>query len=80
MPSMPSPAPRRRTTGGNGAAKATPEVQAANDTGAATSGRQPSHDEIAEAAYHRFLQRGGSDGDDFNDWVEAERELRQRRN
>ena len=39
----------------------------------------PSYDQIAEAAYHRFLQRGGAPGDDFSDWVEAERELKSRR-
>ncbi|HEY3093736.1 MAG TPA: DUF2934 domain-containing protein [Vicinamibacterales bacterium] len=39
----------------------------------------PTYDEIAEAAYHRYLRRGGGDGQDFDDWVEAERELRSRR-
>ena len=39
----------------------------------------PTFDEIAEAAYHRYLRRGGGDGQDFDDWVEAERELRSRR-
>ena len=39
----------------------------------------PTYDEIAEAAYHRYLRRGGIDGQDFDDWVEAERELRSRR-
>ncbi len=39
----------------------------------------PSYDEIAEAAYHRYLSRGGEGGRDFDDWVEAERELRSRR-
>jgi hypothetical protein len=38
----------------------------------------PSYDQIAEAAYHRYLSRGGSDGRDFDDWIEAERELRSR--
>ncbi len=38
----------------------------------------PSADEIAEAAYHRFLSRGGHHGGDFDDWLEAERELRER--
>jgi len=38
----------------------------------------PSDDEIAEAAYHRYLSRGSSDGLDFEDWLEAERELRLR--
>ena len=39
---------------------------------------QPSHQEVAEAAYLRYLRRGGQSGDEFNDWVEAERELRGR--
>jgi hypothetical protein len=39
----------------------------------------PSYDEIAEAAYQRYLQRGGADGRDFDDWLEAERELKSRR-
>jgi hypothetical protein len=54
--------------------------------GAAASGvaaddkmnRTPSHDEIAEAAYRRYLSRGGDHGRDFDDWLEAERELRER--
>jgi len=39
----------------------------------------PTYDEIAEAAYLRYLRRGGSDGQDFDDWLEAERELKSRR-
>ena len=39
----------------------------------------PSYDEIAEAAYQRYLRRGGTDGQDFDDWLEAERELKLRR-
>jgi hypothetical protein len=27
-------------------------------------------------AYHRYLERGAGDGMDFDDWLEAERELR----
>jgi hypothetical protein len=48
---------------------------------AATTGAgvSPTYDEIAEAAYLRYLRRGGGDGQDFEDWVEAERELRSRR-
>jgi hypothetical protein len=54
---------------------------AGSDKGSAANngGRQPSHDEIAQAAYFRHLNRGGSGGDEFDDWVEAERELRERR-
>ncbi len=40
---------------------------------------QPTYDEIAEAAYYRHLKRGGRQGGDVDDWIEAERELRERR-
>ena len=39
----------------------------------------PTHNEIAEAAYHRYLNRGGGHGRDADDWFEAERDLRVRR-
>jgi hypothetical protein len=42
----------------------------------ATTINPPTHDEIAEAAYHRYKQRGGGHGMDFEDWLEAERALR----
>jgi hypothetical protein len=45
----------------------------------AGSSDDPTYDEIAEAAYQRYLQRGGADGRDFDDWLEAERELKARR-
>ena len=35
----------------------------------------PTYEQIAEAAYHRYLARGGAHGYDFDDWVEAERAL-----
>jgi len=38
----------------------------------------PTYEQIAEAAYHRYLQRGGQDGFDFDDWLHAERSLRSR--
>lgn len=47
-------------------------------SGDANGSYSPSYDEIAEAAYQRYLRRGRSDGRDFDDWVEAERELRSR--
>ena len=31
--------------------------------------------EIADRAYHLFLQRGGEHGHDWEDWLRAEREL-----
>jgi hypothetical protein len=30
-------------------------------------------------AYHRYLERGGEHGLEFNDWVEAERDLKTQR-
>jgi len=36
----------------------------------------PTYEQIAEAAYHRYLERGGQDGYDFDDWLDAERSLR----
>lgn len=35
----------------------------------------PSHDEIAERAFRRYLERGAVDGADFDDWLDAERDL-----
>ena len=43
------------------------------------SSSSPSYDEIAQAAYQRYLERGGGHGRDFEDWVEAERQLSSRR-
>jgi len=51
-----------------------------SSTAASNAGAyDPTYDEIAEAAYQRYLQRGGGDGRDFDDWLEAERELKSRR-
>lgn len=55
------------------------EPDTAAEMRTATAGYEPTYEEIAERAYHRYLQRGGVHGGDFNDWVEAERELRERR-
>jgi Protein of unknown function (DUF2934) len=57
-------------------------ADAASGSAGADSARattyQPSYDDIAQAAYERYLRRGGSDGRDFDDWIEAERELTRR--
>jgi len=36
---------------------------------------EPTRDEIALRAYHIYLERGCTPGNDFDDWVRAEREL-----
>jgi hypothetical protein len=73
-PTAPAPpaAPRRRAPAKK---KAEPLTVAPAANGDAP---EPTQAEIAEAAYFRHLRRGGAEGDEFNDWVEAERELRER--
>jgi hypothetical protein len=38
--------------------------------------RTVTEDEVARRAYGLYLERGGGDGHDVNDWAQAERELR----
>ena len=47
--------------------------QHSGDTTAATIDRE----RIANRAYERYMERGGGDGQDLEDWLEAERELAQ---
>ena len=53
--------------------------QAPGDAIAARPMGGPSDEEIRARAYEMYLERGGHHGLDFDDWVRAERELRQRR-
>ena len=89
MPRTNTPANRTRSRGparstiGSAASTQSPTVNAASDmsgsTGDSNPVYDPTYDEIAEAAYQRYLQRGSLDGRDFDDWLEAERELKSRR-
>jgi len=56
----------------------TDPAEMANDSAidSATMQASPSEEDIRERAYHRYLQRGGGHGLDFEDWLEAERELK----
>ena len=51
----------------------------AEDVLLATSQIEPavSDSDISRRAYERFLDRGAEHGHDVDDWLEAERELRQ---
>src|SRR6187431_2187959 len=40
----------------------------ANDSSAERLAPEPSYDDIAQAAYLRYLNRGGGHGSDFDDW------------
>ena len=67
---MPEPAGQRVTP---------PDASGADSvTFLAASNGKPTYEQIAEAAYHRYLNRGAQSGRDFEDWVEAEQELRSR--
>ena len=46
------------------------------DTASRSMGSEPSEEDIRLRAYQRYLERGGGDGMDFDDWLEAERELK----
>ena len=41
-----------------------------------TTTTEPTLDDIRRRAYERYLARGAGDGMDFEDWLDAERELR----
>lgn len=89
-PSTTGATPRRRAASRDGSqpaaapvdiasVTATEPVESAADRGTASDGADPTYDEIAQAAYQRYLSRGATNGRDFDDWIEAERELRSRR-
>jgi hypothetical protein len=44
-----------------------------------TTAANVERDRIAERAYELYVQRGGEDGRDLDDWLEAEREVERRR-
>lgn len=72
------PAPRRRAATPARRATASNSVPPPRQTSA--TGDEPTYDEIAQAAYLRYISRGGGDGQDFDDWLAAEQELKGRKN
>jgi Protein of unknown function (DUF2934) len=48
------------------------------ETRSVSMASEPSEEDIRNRAYQRFLERGGGHGMDFEDWLEAERELKGR--
>lgn len=75
-----APRPRRARSSGRTETSASVQEAAfeAADMGNAPEqlGGEPSEDDIRTRAYHRYLQRGGGHGQHFDDWIEAERELK----
>lgn len=52
--------------------------EAESDTSVGGPGH-PDEEHIRVRAYLRYLERGRADGQDFEDWIEAERELKERK-
>jgi hypothetical protein len=44
--------------------------------GASHRDTTPNEDDIRVRAYHRYLERGTGHGSDFDDWLEAEKDLK----
>jgi hypothetical protein len=53
----------------------TRKASAPKITEALTAGNSPDRAEIALRAYHIYLERGGTPGNELDDWTRAEREL-----
>lgn len=52
-----------------------PEVPPAPQSAGDTTAGAPERDRIAARAYEIYLERGGTDGADMEDWLAAEREF-----
>ena len=48
-------------------------------TATAPPSAEPSVDEIRRRAYERYQERGGNHGRHFDDWLEAEKELKNKK-
>ena len=46
------------------------------ETSSTSAADEPSRERIEQRAYEIYLERGGTDGMDLDDWLQAERELR----
>jgi hypothetical protein len=76
---------KRSTTSTNAAKPDGPARPKARKTKTASAAEsvppsvEPSADEIRRRAYERYQERGGNHGRHFDDWLEAEKELRSRK-
>jgi hypothetical protein len=81
-PAVPKPRARagklNRTTAGPGPS-GVEGPEKISDALAARPLEDPTDEEIRARAFEMYLERGGHHGLDFDDWVRAERELRQKR-
>ena len=66
--------PRRRE-GGTGVVELEQGDSTAPQSVGDTTAANVDRDRVAARAYELYLRRGGGDGRDLDDWLEAEREL-----
>jgi hypothetical protein len=53
----------------------TPQEIETTDAGAIEAQSSPTIEQIQQRAYELYLERGGAEGNDIEDWLQAEREL-----
>jgi hypothetical protein len=73
-PAEPKPKRARRAAAAESSARV-----AVGSTADDQAAAEPSVDDIRRRAYQRYLERGGNHGRHFDDWLEAEKELRNRK-
>ena len=61
------------------AAPATPKARRGRPASTPAPAPEPSLDDIRRRAYERYQERGGKHGEHFDDWLEAEKELKSRK-
>ncbi len=66
----------RLAGGGQDLAESVSATATAADSDRLEGHVEPTWEDIARRAYFRFVERGGDPGHDQEDWLEAERELR----
>jgi hypothetical protein len=54
-------------------------TDSARDNRSMSMGSEPSQEDIRLRAYERYVDRGGAHGAEVEDWLAAERELRNRK-
>ena len=52
-----------------------PEIEMTTDAETTDALSSPTAEQIQQRAYEIYLERGGSEGNDIEDWLQAEREL-----
>ncbi len=68
--------PTEETFAARAAVDEPPMDVSSNRTRSTAMASEPSEEQIRQRAYQRYLERGAGDGRHFEDWLEAEKELK----